>query len=108
MDFIIKRGDSIPKEVNKKVKISKLEGDYIYINIYEGENEYVYNNQLISSAKIKIKNFKNEKIGNNFIEILIKFIINSNSDLSVFILDTKSLKRKFECIINIDIVQGKI
>ena len=108
MDFIIKRGDSIPKEVNKKVKISKLEGDFIYINIYEGENEYVYNNQLISSAKIKIKNFKNEKIGNNFIEILIKFIINSNSDLSVFILDTKSLKRKFECIINIDIVQGKI
>ena len=105
MDFFIKKGDSIPKQVNKYVKIPKPKTDFININIYEGEDEYVYNNRLISCANINIKNFKNEKIGKNYIEILIQFTINSNFDLSVFILDTKTLRRKIECIINIDLVQ---
>ena len=106
MDFVIERGNIIPKQVNKYVKIMKPKGDNISINIYEGEDEYVYNNRLISCANINIKNFKNEKNGKDYIEILIQFIINTNFDLSVFILDTKTLRRKFECIINIDIVKG--
>ena len=106
MDFVIRKGDSIPKKVNKKVKIQKLKGDSISINIYEGEDEYVYNNRLISSAKINTKNLKNEKYAENYIEILIKFIINNNFDLSVFILDSKTLKKKFECIINIEILKA--
>ena len=60
MDFVIVKGSSIPNKVNKIVKIPKINGEFIGINIYEGENEFVYNNRLISSAKINIKNFKNE------------------------------------------------
>ena len=106
MDFVIEKGNIIPKQVNKYVKIMKPKGDCISINIYEGEDEFVYNNRLISCANIDIKNFKNEKSGKDYIEILIQFIINNNYDLRVFILDSKTLRRKFECIINIDIVQG--
>ena len=105
MDFIIEKGSIIPKQVNKYVKIPKQKGENIYINIYEGEDEFVYNNKLISSAGININNFKNENKENNYIEILIQFIINSNFNLRVFILDKKTLRQKFECIINIDIVR---
>ena len=106
MDFVIEKGNIIPIKVNKFVKIVKPQGDKISINIYEGDDKYVNNNRLISSANLSITNFKNEKKGKDYIEILIQFIINTNFDLNVFILDTKTLRRKFECIINIDIVQG--
>jgi len=106
MDFVIEKGSIIPKQVNKYVKIMKPKGECISINIYEGENEYVYKNRLISTASINIKNFQHE-ISKDYIEILIQFVINTNFDLNVFILDNKTFRRKFECIINIDIVQGK-
>ena len=106
MDFVIVKGSPIPNKVNKIVKIPKInKGTCISINVYEGENEFVSKNRLISSAEINIKNFKNEKNEKNYIEILIQFIINNKFDLSVFILDSKTLKRKFECVINIDIVK---
>ena len=105
MEFIIEKGCTVPTQVNKYVKIVKPKGEFISINIYEGDEKYVNNNRLMSSAKINIKNFKNEKNGKDYIEILIQFIINTNNDLNVFILDTKTLRKKFECIINIDVVQ---
>jgi molecular chaperone DnaK (HSP70) len=106
MDFVIRKGSFIPEQVKKFVKISKPVGDCIGINVYEGEEDYVNNNRLISKADINIKNFRNEKKGKDYVEILIQFIINNNFDLSVFILDTKTLRKKLECIINIDIVHG--
>lgn len=105
MDFIIEKGSLIPNTVQKYVKIIKPKGDKISINIYEGEDEYVYNNRLISKAYINSKNFKYEKYGIDYIEILFLFIINTNFNLSVFILDPKTLNKKFECILNIDVVQ---
>ena len=106
MDFIIEKGNLIPKEINKSVKIPILQGTKININIYEGEDEFVSNNTFISSVEIDINNLKNEKKEKDYIEILIQFIIDANFNLNVFILDNKTLKRKFECIINIDIVRG--
>ena len=105
MDFVIKKGSLIPTQVNKYVKIIRPKGEDISINIYEGEDEFVNNNRLISIFKINVKNLKNEKKEKDYIEILIQFIINQNFDLSVFILDNKTLKKKFECIINFDIVK---
>lgn len=106
MDFVIEKGSLIPNTVQKYVKIIKPKGDNkISINIYEGEDEYVYNNRLISKADINSKNFKYEKYGIDYIEILFLFIINTNFNLSVFILDPKTLKRKFECILKFDVVQ---
>ena len=73
MDFVIRKGSCIPVQVKKFVKISKPVGDCIGINVYEGEEEYVNNNRLISKADINIKNFRNEKKGKDYVEILMNF-----------------------------------
>ena len=66
----------------------------------------IYKNKLISCANIDKKNFKNEKIGNNYIELLIQFEIDKYYNLRVYVLEPKTLKRRFECLINIDIIRG--
>ena len=76
------------------------------INIFEGDNRYVKNNRLISCANIDKRNFKEEKIGDGFIELLVEFEINSCSNLSVYVLDVKTFKRRFECLTNLDMVKG--
>ena len=76
------------------------------IKIYEGEESNVNKNRLISSANIDKKNFKTEKIGKDYMEILIQFEIDSNLNLCVYVLDVKTYKRRFECLINIDIVKS--
>ena len=104
MIFIIKKGDKIPIKSNKSIKLKINEKKNIDINIYEGEDKYVYNNRLISNVKIDINNLKNENnenIENDTIDILVQFNLNLNFDLKVFILDNKTLKKKFECVINI-------
>ena len=106
MDFVIEKGNIIPTKINKLVKIEKPKGNIISINIYEGEDPMVFNNRLISKANIDIQNLKIEKNMKDYVEILMEFVLDSKFDLSVFILEPKSLKRKFECIINIEIVQG--
>ena len=45
-------------------------------------------------------------MGKDFIEILIQFEIDSNLNLCVYVLDVKTFKRRFECLINIDIVKN--
>lgn len=115
MDIIVPKGLKIPVQKMKYVKIRN--GDnagentnhlnkYLEINIFEGDNRYVKNNRLISCANIDKRNFKEEKIGNGFIELLVEFEINSCSNLSVYVLDIKTFKRRFECLTNLDMVKG--
>ena len=107
MEFVIEKGEKIPIKNQKFIKIKKNNESknekYLEINIYEGENKEVNKNKLISCVNIDKKNFKNEKICNNYIELLIQLEIEQFFNLRVFVLDPKSLKRRFECIINFDV-----
>ena len=110
MEFIIEKGTKIPIINQKFIKIKKYNDNikndnFLEINIYEGENKEVVKNKLISNANIDKKNFKNEKIGNNYIELLIQFEIDKYYNLRVYVLEPKTLKRRFECLINIDIIK---
>ena len=106
MEFIIQKGNKIPLIKNKyvKIKTDKKYKDLIII-LYEGENKDINKNRIISSIKIDKKDFKNEKIFENYIEILIQFELDEYSNLRVFILDPKTKKKRFECLINIDIIK---
>ena len=115
MDIIVPKGLKIPVQKIKYVKIRNgdIVGEntnhlnkYLEINIFEGDNRYVKNNRLISCANIDKRNFKEEKIGSGFIELLVEFEINSCSNLSVYVLDVKTFKRRFECLTNLDMVKG--
>ena len=108
MDFVIEKGEKIPKINQKFIKIKRnntscKNENLLEINIYEGEYKEANKNKLISCVKIDKKNFNNEKITNNYIEILIQFEIDKYFNLKVFVLEPKTLKRRFECLINIDI-----
>ena len=102
MDIVIEKGSNIPIKFNKYVKIKKQEGNnnIATINIYEGENKYVKKNKLIANNLIDIKNFKNEKIDDNSIELLFQFFIDSYYNLNVYILDKNNFRREFECLID--------
>ena len=105
MNFVIEKGNNIPIKFNKYIKIKRTDkngNNMININIYEGENKYVKNNKLISRNFIDIKNLKNEKIYENYIEILFQFFIDSNYNLYVYLLDKNTFRRKFEFLINIE------
>ena len=106
MEFVVEKGTSMPVKKEKLVKIKNDRENSLEIKIYEGEDPNVNKNRLISSAKIDKRNFKLEKIGKDFIEILIQFEIDSNLNLCVYVLDIKTFKRRFECLINIDVVKS--
>ena len=109
MEFVIEKGIKIPVINQKFIKIKKendKNSDYLEINIYEGENKEVIKNKLISCVNIDKRNFKNEKICNNYIELLIQFEIDNYFDLRVYVLESQTLKKRFECIINIDIIKA--
>ena len=106
MELVIEKGTNIPVQKEKFVKIRNDEEQCLEIKIYEGDDNNVNKNRLISSANIDKRNFKTEKIGRNYIEILIQFEIDSNLNLSVYLLDVKTFKRRFECLINIDVVKN--
>ena len=106
MEFVVEKGTKIPVQKEKLVKIKNDGEQCLEIKIYEGEDNNVNKNRLISSANIDKRNFKTEKIGKDFIEILIQFEIDSNLNLCVYVLDVKTFKRRFECLINIDIVKS--
>ena len=106
MEFLIKKGDKIPIIKNKKVKIKNEKNkNYSEINIYEGENKEVKNNRIISCIEIDKKNFKNEKIYDDYIELVIQFELDIYCNLRVFLLDHKTLKKRIECLINIDVIK---
>ena len=116
MDIIIPRGLKLPVQKIKYVKIKSNDGNntensnhlnkYLEINIFEGDNKYVKNNRLISCANIDKRNFKEENIGEGYIELLVEFEINNYSCLSVYVLDIKNFQRRFECLTNLDMVKG--
>ena len=110
MDFIIEKGSKIPIKNQKFIKINKNsnkdDNKYLEINVYEGDNVLVSKNRNISSVNIDKKNFKNDKIGNNYIEILMQFEIDKNYNLRVYVLDPQTLRKRFECLINTDIIKG--
>ena len=116
MDIIVPKGLKLPVQIIKYVKIKNNynnDGEninhlnkYLEINIFEGDNKFVKNNRLISCANIDKRNFKEEKMGEGFIELLVEFEINNYSSLSVYVLDIKNFKRRFECLTNLDMVKG--
>ena len=116
MDIIIPKGIKIPVQQIKYVKIKNNENNdgesmnhlnkYLEINIFEGDNRFVKNNRLISCANIDKRNFKEEKKGDGYIELLVEFEINNYSNLSVYVLDVKTFQRRFECLTNLDMVKG--
>ena len=106
MEFVIEKGTNLPVQKNKCIKIKNDGEKFLEIKIYEGEDNNVIKNKLISEVKIDKRNFKNEKVGNNYIEILIQFEISSELNLCVYVLDSKTMKRRFECLINIDVIKS--
>ena len=106
MEFVIEKGTNLPVQKNKYIKIKNDGEKFLEIKIYEGEDSNATNNKLISEVKIDKRNFKNEKVGNNYIEILIQFEISSEFNLCVYVLDSKTMKRRFECLINIDVIKS--
>ena len=107
IEFIIKKGDKIPFVNSKFIKIKNVkENKYLEVKIYEGENNEINKNRIISCINIHKKNFKNEIICDDYIELLIQFELEQCCNLRVFILDPKTTKKRFECLINIDIIKG--
>ena len=101
--FMIKKGSLIPIKVDKLIKFEIL-NEKFNINIYEGDDERAFKDRILTQAVIDVKNLFEDKIDDNFIEIPIQFTINHKFELRVFILDTKTKKRKFECVINFDFI----
>ena len=100
VDIIIEKGSRIPATVQKYVKIKNdCNENNIYINIYEGENAMVKDNNLITSCFISKDNFINEKKIDIY-DILILFELDIYLNLNVFIIDQNTNKKKFECIID--------
>ena len=107
IEFIIKKGDKIPFVNCKFIKIKNVKEDkYLEVKIYEGENKDINKNRIISCININKKSFKNEIICDDYIELLIQFELEQYCNLRVFILDPKTTKKRFECLINIDIIKG--
>ena len=111
VDLIIKKGNKIPVVQKNFVKIFKNKNsDFLDIKICEINNE---NKKIILSySNINGKNMKlfpsdNDNKDNELVELLFEFEIDINFNLSVFILDKKTFKRRFEFSINIDVIKDK-
>ena len=104
IDIIIQKGTSLPAQKEKFVKIKNDDEEYLEIKFYEGDNNIVDKNRMISSARIDKKNFKSEKVEKDFIELLIRFELDSKLNLCVFVLDVKTHKKRFECLIDVEII----
>ena len=101
---MIKKGSQLPIKINKLFKFKKTNDEKININIYESEEDFSFKKRLITIANIDYKFIQDNIKEKDYVEIMIQFVLNQNSDLRVFILDSKELKRKMECVINFEIV----
>lgn len=100
MELCIKKGCELPISKNILVKIKKPEkDDMIIINIYEGDDKYIVNNKLIATDKIGIDILKKE-LKKDYYEILFQFNIDSNNNFNLFILDSDTLQKKHECLVD--------
>jgi molecular chaperone DnaK (HSP70) len=111
VDLIIKKGNKIPVVQKNFVKIFKNKNsDFLDIKICEINNEN--KKVILSHSKINGKNMKlfpldNKNKDGELVELLFEFEIDINFNLSVFILDKKTFKRRFEFSINIDVIKDK-
>ena len=97
MEIIIEKGSKIPIDVKKNVRIGlkNKKEQFLYINIYEGENSIAYKNKLISQNKIDKNIVDSEKINDMIYELLIDFELDSNMNLNIVVLDKKTFNKKF-------------
>ena len=107
VDLIIKKGDKIPVTRKNFVKIAKNKNnEFVDIKICEIDNE---NKKMILSCNNinckKMKLINKNKSENKFIELLFEFEVDENLNLSVFILDRNTFKKRFEFSINIDVIK---
>ena len=105
VDIIIKNGDKIPENKKNFVKIYKNKSsDFVDIKICEINNEN--KKVILSCSNLNCKKMKlfNE-LDKDYIELLFEFEIDENLNLTVFILDKKTFKKKFGFSINIDIIK---
>ena len=107
VDLIIKKGDKIPVTRKNFVKIAKNKNnEFADIKICEIDNE---NKKMILSCNNinckKMKLINKNKSDNKFIELLFEFEVDENLNLSVFILDRNTFKKRFEFSINIDVIK---
>ena len=110
VDLIIKKGNKVPITQKNFVKIfRKKDTDFVDIKICEINNDD--KKVLLSCSNINGKNMKifdkNDQNENEFVELLFEFEIDENFNLSVFILDRQTFKRRFEFSINIDVIKDK-
>jgi molecular chaperone DnaK (HSP70) len=110
VDLIIKKGNKVPITQKNFVKIyRKKDTDFVDIKICEinSDNKKV----VLSCSNINGKNMKifdkNDQTENEFVELLFELEIDENFNLSVFILDRQTFKRRFEFSINIDVIKDK-
>ena len=107
MDFLIVKGDNIPKINQKFIKIKNNKDDNsLEIKIYEGENKQVIKNKYISNVNIDKNSLKKEKLYKYYIELLIQFEIDNSLNLRLYLLESQTLKRRIEFLINFDIIRG--
>ena len=109
VDLFIKRGENKPCFRRNFVKFCKEKNsNFVEINIYEINEE---NSQIVLSSsqldcqKMKLFNDGYNKVENDYVELLFEFDIDENFNLSVFILDRKTFKKKCEFSINIDVIK---
>ena len=97
MEIIIEKGSKIPIDTKKNVKIGlkNKNEEFLYINIYEGENFTANKNKLISQNKIDKNIVDGEKISDMIYELLINFELDSNMNLNIVVLDKKTLNKIF-------------
>jgi molecular chaperone DnaK (HSP70) len=109
VDLLIKKGEKLPCSRRNFVKLYKGKNcDFVEVNIYEinGEkSQMMLSSSQLNCQKMKLFNDGYNKVGNNYVELLFEFDVDENSNLSVFILDIKSFKKKFEFAINIDVIK---
>ena len=110
VDLIIKKGNKVPITQKNFVKIyRKKDTDFVDIKICEINNDN--KKVVLSCSNINGKNMKifdnNDQNENEFVELLFEFEIDENFNLSVFILDRQTFKRRFEFSINIDVIKDK-
>ena len=108
IDLIIKKGEEMPFSERNFVKMYKKKNyNFVEVKIYEINEEN--NKMILYKNKLNCENMKlfnnYNKIENDFIELLFEFEIDDNFNLSVYILDRKTFKKRFELAINVDVIK---
>jgi len=80
-DVMIKRSTKLPCEKIRDYKTESDDQTFVWIEIYEGEDKYIYSEKNILLGKFKIVGLPKRKKGD--VKISVKFRVNENSILEV-------------------------